>query len=564
MGTYNSLGQAISLEPISKAINQTYTYQLNNVFYASVNPNYLAYYQRVVRPCAEWLDGYVAGFHDKEQGIFSTRLANALVSGISNQIVGKKLLFKKGSGNTDKKAVDYISHEWSKANNFRQVIKKLTNYYIGLGTSALKLNKTADGEYWLEAFRVDYFIFTESAMGKLNDIKFYIRSWKTTDKEGKNYVLVEHRYFKKEDKRFDKEIAGNRYEFGECVYKPYAKYEVYEYNGTTAQQVEAVDTLKGKSINYKSLPKQVQEQIHKEYNGIIIGEEQKLPFADGELGVRLVRGEEDISSPNSSLGTSILLNIITELATYDLAWSYYVRDMFLGKGTVGIPKSLSQSDLAGMTQMTPISQLGSAMQNIPMQVNNVERINDVYKNMSLPDSYEFIPSLDPEKQKPVVNQFDLREAQWEQTQNNILRRIATKIGLSPKVIASYLSVQQNQKTATEIDSENDTVVEWIDRKRADIEEPVNQILNIITDSKGYVGGVEIVFTTPAFVSRKDNLEFVLTKYNNGFIGIEEAIKEINPDLDEEQLDELVAKATQRQEEIKSQRMNDINGFGEFE
>jgi hypothetical protein len=526
-------------------VNDTYSYINNSLFYALANKTFYDYYNNVVRRCASWLDGYVIGFHNAQNGIFSTRLAASLVKGIGNQIVGRKILFKQGKATISEQAniketkssIDFISNEWSPESGFHESVREAIKFSVGLGASLLKLNKSGK-DLWIEALRLDSFFFESDFRGRLVDVTCLIKNYANVKSANghsdvDNYYLVEHRYFKFVKRKEVKEINGEKQVFEWIERVPKVAYQVKKNSGTTLSN-RVFNPSMSEEVRWDSLPANIKTAIKKDYAVIEIGKEQFLPFVD-HLGCELLRNDgSDITLPQTPFGTSILQDIISDLMTYDLAYSWYVRDMYQGKGMVIIPKPMSMNNMGG--NQSPFSGL----------------------DKSLFEAYE---STDPDKQKPVNVQFELRAQEWHSIQDNILKKIATKIGMSPKTIASYLDDSGGQKTATEIDAEDDSTIAFIEIKRSIFEKPINRILKLVTDFYGFVDKVEVKFATPSLVNQDKIIDRAIKLYNSGLADEEEALKMVYPDDDNTQIKERIEKMKQRIEEKKLQLANDPFGIG---
>jgi hypothetical protein len=517
-------------------VNDTYSYVGNTSFYAITNKTYYDYYYRVIRRCSWWLDGYVPTFHDVRNGIFSTRLATSLVKGVGNQIVGKKVIFKEAKA-SDGKAIDFISKQWQNAADFQGAVRNGVKYAIGLGTSAIKLNKSGK-DLWAEAVRLDYFYFESDFRGNLVEITFLIKHYANANAQNKqksedNFYLVEKRYFKTEKRNRTEKINGEFKVFEETVKVPKVVYQIHKYTGKTLNNYTYDPTLV-ETIRWDSIPKNVRDSIKRDYSVIEIGEEQNLPFYN-HLGVELLRFDNnDVTLPQIPFGTPIIQDILSYLMAYDLAWSYSVRDMYLAKGMVIAPKPMTPDNLLGNTNV---------FQGLDRTI------------------YEFIPSVDPEKQQPMSVQFNLRTAEWVQTQDNILKKIATTMGMSPKTIAGYLDDAQGQKTATEIDAEDDATISFIEIKRGIFERALNKLLQVVTDFYGFVDNIEVRFATPSLVNQDKIIDRAIRLLDSGLADEEEALKLIYPDDDERQIQERVAKMKVKQNELEKQRAMNPYGIG---
>jgi hypothetical protein len=518
-------------------VNSSYSYVNNTLFYALSNKTFYDYYFRIIRRCAWWVDGYVPDFHNQNNGIFSTRLASSLVKGVANQIVGKKIIFKEAKG-ADGKAVDFISKDWQESADFQSAVRNAIKFAVALGTSAIKLNKSGK-DLWVEPIRLDYFYFESDFKGNLVDITILIKHYAnantaaTKEKAEDNFYLVERRYFKDEIVKKTEKIGDEYKVFEEIVRVPKVVYQVHRYYGKTLNNQVYNPSLK-ETLRWDSIPKNVRDSIKRDYAVIEIGVEQNLPFYQ-HLGVELLKYDNgDVSLPQIPFGTPMVQDLISYLMSYDLAWSYYMRDMYFGKGMVITPKAMTQENFLGQT---------SAFSGLDKTI------------------FEMVPSLDPEGQKPLPVQFELRSTEWITTQDNILKKIATSIGMSAKTIAGYLEGGMQQKTATEIDAEDDSTIAFIEIKRGIFEKSLNKIMEVVTNFYGFSDNVEIRFATPSLVNQDKVIERAVRLLESGLADEEEALKMIYPDDDERQINERVEKMKEKRQQMQQERMMNPYGIG---
>lgn len=516
-------------------VNRTYSFISNAGFYALVNRNYYDYYNEVVRYLAQWLDGYVYDFHSPINGILSTRIASSIVKGISNNIVGKQLLFK-GTDDKSRESLTAIN-EWTYKSDFQNAVRLLVNFAVGLGTSAFKINSTGSN-LWCEALRLDQFTFEVDARGNLSEFTCMIKKYANTaqkveDKTVANYYLAEHRFFKDAVTKKTELVDGQILTFEYATRIPYVKYTVHKTTGNVRNNVDVNMTDSGE-IRWDSLPGNIRKAIKRDFGVIKIDEAQKLPFNEW-LGVELYKfGVGDISLPNIPFGTSILQNIVAYLMLYDLSWSYSCRDMYFGKGMVLVPKSM---------QMPGKDKYGQQ----PIMRAFDESI------------FTEFATTDPDKQKPENIQFELRGEQWSQIQDNILKKIATTIGMSPRTLASYLGADGAQKTATEIDAENDATLSFIDFERNNLGNVLDRILEHVLNFLGKSNNVSVQFATPAIVNMDKIIERAMALKQAGLIDLKEAVKMCFPDEDEDKIAERV-KAIQEEEASRLSQETELNPF----
>ena len=544
--------------------NSTYNYSNSSVFYSLVSYIFKNYYNTVVLKSQQWLDGYDPSFHKANNGIFSSRIAAKITAGCVKQIFGRGLVFVKGKNTTKTDGLDFISHDWQDKVNLPQVVKTLIGYTFPLGTSLLKENikwcydaeKGHNTQHiWLQALRQDYFYFSVNSENELTEVTCYIRAFQSVNDESKSYCLVERRYFKEEYESFTKELGGEVIKFQDkthTVKVPYAVYKIFEINNTSNNNTLAANT--GSGINYKSLPTEIKTALREEYGAIKLDEEIKLPFVNS-LGCHLFLNEGgDFTHPSMPFGRAVIFDCITDFIEYDLERSYAIRDLYNSKGIVGLPKSLSQASL------TAVPGTGG---------NLVQGGDSPYSKLNI-SGFEIIEGLDPDKQKPIINQFEIRAEEHEAKQNAILKSIATTLGMSPRVIASYL-VQGNEKTAEQTHSEDDTITEWIKNHRQDYIAGLNKVIEEVLSFYGYTDNVEVRFASDGLVSNERQLEIIGKKLELGLIDLEDAVREIYPDLDEVQISEKIAKAKAQKAQNEQAQMqqfdemygDDLDGKNEF-
>lgn len=529
------------LNDVALIPNQTYNYSNSSVFYSLVNYSFLNYYQTVVRKSQEWLDGFDSSFHKAEKGMFSTRIGAKITSGITKQIFGRGLIFVNGNNTTEQKGLDFISHKWQDKVGLQNVVRQLIGFTTPLGTALLKENvkwewngveKKRTQQIWLQPLRLDYFYYTVDSENNLVEVTCFIRSFQSTDNQTESYCLVEKRYFKEEYETFEKDVNDKLISFVDkthTVKKPYACYKIFKINSTSNNNTLAANT--GNGIDYKSLPTEIKDMLKNEYGALKIGEEMKLPFTNS-LGCHLFFNEGgDVTHPSMPFGRALMFDCLTDFMEYDLERSFAIRDLYNSKGIVGIPKAINQASL----------------QPVPGTAGNLQQTSASPFSQLNVEGYELIDGLDPNTQKPIVNQFEIRAQEHETKQNNILKSIATTIGMSPRVIASYL-VQGNEKTAEQTHSEDDTITEWIKNHRQDYIPGLNKVLEEVLSFYGITDNVEVRFASDGLVSNERQLEIISKKLELGIIDLEDAVREIYPDLDETQLQEKIARAQRQKAE----------------
>lgn len=542
--TIDNIGVNKWLEGLALAVNQTYSFASNNLFYALIPSYYRTWGWRYCRVACQWLDGYVPSLHaGGVSGIISTRIANKLIVGLTKQIVGEKIIFRLAD-KKDTNALDTLKwvYNWSKISNIKKAIYTGIGFSLGVGTSLIKLNVRNSRDVWWESVRMDNCYYLADFSGEVQEASFVIKTYTDTRDSTKDstnkcqFFLVEHRFYEISKGKLDKDFNVIERK-GDKI--PKVDYRVFRVSGTSFNDIMSARGAE-KGINWEEIPETIRKMIKKDYSVLRVNEPQKLPFTN--IGVEaLLNGEQELGIPTASnLGESMIVGIQDDLITYELASSYLIRDMYNGKGTVYLPKSLSLNDIGP--------------NGIPLQ----NPLN------TMPNSaVEMLKGVDPNEQKAIVEQFNLRAQEWQLIKENCLRNIAVKWGMSPKILSSFLAVGAAQMTATQVDSEDDMSIAFIYHTRSYFVEALNRLLETTLNFYGKESNIELSFASPSLINKDRILNRTMTKLEAGLIDLDDAIREINPDLDEEAIQDKVARAKQQQQENMLNAMTEFNDEGSF-
>ena len=493
-----------------------YSYVNRSAFYANISGTYRQYMVRWVQNALWWYDGWVPYFHNSEQGIFSTKLATALVNGTAKKVIGGRIYFKTKNKEKlvkDEKgeykinpALAFISTDWSEKANFAKEVKKAITYSASAGYALLKIDKQADG-LKVKALRADSFYPVIGFNGEIIELTCFIRDFTNLVTVGNNqnftnYFVVEHRFF------------GDYTSFtGEILHNvPQVCYEVRETTGTVTTGTDFNVDSHGQKIPFKDLPRTIRSKIGKTFSGIQFDKPILLPFSN-HLGAEIVNWSDSVSAlPELPFGDSLLANILPYLQSYDYYWSAFNTDMYLGRGRVLVDKEM-QSPQAKANNLDYNSGLDSMMFTQVRRGANGEPI------------------------KPTPIQFDLRSQSWEQIRTMIIQNIAINTGLNLASIASFLNDTNSARTAREISTEESETALFVDDKREILERPINRILKVITSYHGFTDDVVLRWSSAGLSNVYARSEMIATGLASGFISPQKAVQMFNQDLDEYQLQE---------------------------
>ena len=496
------------------AFNTYWQYSMVNrsLYYANIASEYREYMIRWVENYLWWYDGWVPYYHNADQGIFSTKLASAIVNGAAKKVIGGHVYFKNKNkeqlqkGEDGKyiinKALAYISSEWSDKVNFPREMKKAIVFAAAAGTSLLKLDKQG-GVLVPRALRFDSFYPTVGFNGQIIDLICFIRDFTRLydSKNGKrsfdSYYVVEHRYFG-DYREADGSISRN---------KPLVEYEVrYAYGSITSAQDYSTD--KATRVELRDIKDSIRRRIVKAFDGIALNKPIPLPFHDS-LGAELVNWTDCVTAiPELPFGDSLLANILPYLQSYDYYWSAFNTDMYLGRGRVLLPKLMQNPKVASQ--------------------------NSGWDRM-LFTPYETMAGGDTNsKKEPTPIQFDLRSSSWKEIRDMIVQNIAINTGMNLATIASFLNDAVGTRTAREISTEESETALFVEDKREILEKPINRILKLVTLSQGFTDDVVIRWSETGLTNPYTRTDMLATAVQNGFVSQQTAARMFRQDDDEYQ------------------------------
>lgn len=547
-GAIGAIGVPEFVGGIAAAVNETYSYANNSLFYALIPSYYRDYATRYLRPSFQWLDGYVYSLHaGGASGIISTRIGTKLISGLTKQIVGESLVFKlKGKDDDDALADLRKISEWGEKANARKAVFGAIGFALASGTSLIKINRSEDGELWWEPARLDNAYFLSSFRGEVKEATFVIRNYIDTrkDKGDQQFFLTERRFYKVWEEGLIEKNPDGTYTAKKAKGQKDAmvEYSVHLVRGTSLNNL-LTDAPNG-SVKWQELPKDIRDSIKRDYSAIRLNEPQLIGLPN--LGVEIMaNGCLDLSVPTGTVfGESMLVGIQDDMIQYEIASSYALRDMYLAKGTVYVPKDLNLSDIGGMGDGNPYGNAGVLG---GIGEGKIERIKGV----------------SPEEQSIVVEQFQIRSAEWQNAKENALKNIAVKWGMSPKILASFLAQGAVQMTATQIDSEDDMSVSFINTTRSYFEAPLNRLLETTMNYYGLPSDVKVGFASPSILNKDRLLARVEKELELGLIDIDEAVRKTNPDLGEEALKARIDQAKKAQAQRQASTLAEMGWDGGF-
>ena len=517
----------------------------HSAFYSVYPTRLYPFAQNWLRKWFQWYDGFVPEVHLGKNGIISTGLATTLVNRLADQVNGSGVLFAKKNDNDESdEALTFLSSKYEDETNLSEDIHKAITLAAAGGTSYIKLNIDKNNKLWQDVWRADQCYCDFDFKGNVTRAKFliakYIKAIPNKSEDNQNFYIVEERfranktdikeYVRANAKKIKRLELYPTLELGE----PYVVYKVFRLTGViTSENLDGIEI--GRPINWEELPEDIKTSIRDNYGDVKLNVPKKIALPS--LGVYTFKWTEYIHNlPELPFGESAIDRVQAYLFEYDMMNSCMNTDFYLGRGRVIVPKQMQS----------------------PTNKKDTTNYNEGL------DSFYFTKleynSIDD--QKPVPIQFDIRSNEWIQSRNHILEAIATAIGISPSTIASYLNDNSN-RTAREISSEESATALFVENKRKLMTKPINDLIGDILIYNEYTQEVVVKFSKSGQTNVTLLTENVTKQYQAGLISKYQAVKELNPDMAEDELQEEIKRIDQ-EEEQRNSMFDDTANFNEEE
>jgi hypothetical protein len=499
---------------------RTYNFINNNTFYSLLGGTQVSnYYWRIIKPSFEWYDGYYEPLHKSSNGIFSTRIAKAIISKLASQINGGTAMFdvkdlKQRNELVKGKNAKQFIQDWSSENNFSNQLNTAIEWSLVGGDTLMKLNY--DGkDFSLSKHRKDTYLVDSDFAGHITGVKILIYNYLKTTGVG-TPEQKDYNYYLLEERKYDKN------------HNPIVVYSIKRGIGQRTQN-KGADVNPARTINFKDLPADIRTAFKNDFPTIKLGKEIPLHF-NNHLGVYLLKSSESVTNlPDLPYGEGEIPKIFSQLMSYDYYYSSMNTDMYIARGRVLVPKGMQGPQ--------------SGFKNYNTSLDSM-----IYQKISYGD---------PNNQKPEKIQFELRSAEWTEVRNHLLENIATNINVSVRTIAEYLNDSTNQ-TAREISQEEDATILYVENKRSLYKQVIDRMIKDILDLYGYSKSCVVIRFSKVGLTNMNNLVTQVTTMRNQkipLIDLKSALEVIHIDKDDQQIEKMMKNILK---EVEEERVNEIN------
>lgn len=148
------------------------------------------------------------------------------------------------------------------------------------------------------------------------------------------------------------------------------------------------------------------------------------------------------------------------------------------------------------------------------------------------------PTRSMEDSKPTSVQFDIRSDQWNAQIDNDTARLCASVGVG---IIDYdpRLLQTGQRTDDEINAMTDITIQTVTTFRNINERKVNALLGCVCELLDIPQPVAIRWSMAAILNPTKNTELVSKQLERGLISRKEALKRLNPDYTDNEIEQLL-------------------------
>lgn len=314
-------------------------------------------------------------------------------------------------------------------------------------------------------------------------------------------VICEHRFYNKEkDKVNNVEVKI-----------PYQEFVVYNLQ---------IDSATGKAKTKEIIPnEQLSKELLDKYPNIEFNRAKKLDFPT--IGVYdLKYTSVNKKFLDSDIPEAMFIDAIDNAVTIDTSITGKEVEKEVGRGQILLP----EFEQGSMNQY--ITQAGAG-----------ERLMRSLSISFKEATFKKYPSRSIEDSKPTNVQFDIRSEQWNSEIDNDIARLCENVGIGvidycPRLLGG------NQRTDDEINAMTDITANTVKAFRNLNQTKINEMLTDIANTFGLNYKVSIRWSMSSILNPTKNTDLVIRQLQAGLISRKEAIRRINPDLNEKEIDGL--------------------------
>ena len=398
-----------------------------------------------------------------------------------------------------------------------KVLKKASYQANATGRSLMVVYRKGDdnnSRAFVDCFNLYRHKIKKDAFGEIVDALLFVE--RNQVKYGNDYYVVEHRFYNNDH------IPCSRLEVVKCTY------------GDT----------QGKNLT-RTILDTIPADIEERYNNIGI-KFNVTKVLDGfiDLGCyEVIQNEVNLKFPDADIPET-MFNIATDtIVSLENGLTGREVEKQQGRGQVLIPEFQKQA--MGIMPGKQGNVANSFIWGMEQQVKNPILVK--------------YPTRSAEDNKPQSVQFDIRADQWEQSINGDIGRLCSLVGIS---ILDYdpRLLMTGQRTDDEINSMTDITRATVDDFRELNEYEINKMIKCVATLFGINQNIAIRWSMSSILNPTKNGSLVVQKFTNGLISRSSALKELNPDLTDDEIQDELNKIN---EDTKANEVNVDSTFENF-
>ena len=394
-------------------------------------------------------------------------------------------------------------------NYFSNIINKATTESAQTGRSAIVVYGSKENPEELDVLTYNLFRhrLAFDRKGNVNEAWLFIVNMEDM-KVGFEYVICEHRFYK-----YKQDDKGNK------IKVPYQEYIVYS---ITYKNQNKKDATRRTLESYE-----ISESILERFPNVNFNTPKELDM--NSIGVfNLDYTLFNTKFPDLPIPESMFVDAVDNALVCDTSLTDKEVEKEIGRGQILIPEFAKMQDIG--YQANPLQ--GMMMRRVEAQTKNP--ILQKYPTMSMEDS------------KPTNVQFDIRAEQWDVTLNSDVARLCASVGISVLDYDPRL-LQQGQRTDDEINAMTDITANTVQRFRNINELKINQFLECVGYILGIPQPIAVRWSMASILNPTKNADLVTKLLTNGLISRKEAIRRANPDLTDNEVEEMMKQIDSEQD-----------------
>jgi hypothetical protein len=402
---------------------------------------------------------------------------------------------------------EVVFNDYLERNYFSNNLKKATKEAAMTGRSIMVVYPKEEN---VEIATYNLFRHRIVFDSKMNVKEAWIYINRIDNKDSYSNVICEHRYYGKVDK------------------KPYQEFTLYQFDS------RAVGKANPKVVENTYIPKNILET----YPDIEFNVAKKLEYPS--IGVYDIPYTLDNSKfIDVDIPESMFVDALDTGVCLDSSITGKEVDKEIGRGRILYP-DFEQGNIGVMDP----SMMGSRVMR-SLSIQNQSPIMTPYPSRSMEDS------------KPINTQFDLRSDQWIQQISDDTARLCANIGMTVLDYDPRL-LQVGQRTDDEINSMTDITANTVKGFREINEAKINALLTDVATYFKLNVKVSIRWSMASILNPSKNTDINIRQLQAGLISRKEAIRRVNPDLNEKEIDDLYKEVVAEQGAMATE--NAFNNF----